>query len=103
MEIIVYKLSGCGFCKRLLASLDGEGISYILRSAADPENREDCDKMNALFESAHYPKVVLYKGDETSFIVSSSAKRMPEVDKLHFYYYNTVDDIINVIKKQNEA
>ena len=99
MKIIVYKLTSCGFCKKLLEALGGEGMEHEVRSVSDPDNTEDCNKMDALFGTARYPKVVIKKDNDTIFVVPNDATKLPDVPNIKIHHYSTPQDVINVIKQ----
>lgn len=99
MKIRVFKLEGCGFCSELSKALDKEKVPYTSIDVLDPTYSSQIQELEDYFQCNRYPKVVLSVGrSKNVFINPSNGSTLPPLGDNIFTYYNSIQDILEIIK-----
>lgn len=101
MKIRLFKLAHCRFCAEAEKMLSGHGYTVRAVDVSDPENREQCDRLEDFFESTRYPKLILENKSKTVFINPYEGKKMPPFGDNVFEYFESIEQILEIVKKYN--
>ena len=102
MDIEFYKIEGCNVCKETAKALKGLGLSYEEFDADDDSNTRVITWMEDFFDSAKYPKLIVYKDGITYFINPSGSKELSNGIITKYLWYNSVEDIATHLKNINK-
>jgi glutaredoxin len=105
MKVRVFKMEGCGFCDDTIKILKKSKIPFTAIEVSDPEYRAQIHKLEQFFEDTRYPKLILEVGYSKSVFINPQKGKNDNLTQLgdnYFEYYNSVDEIIEIIKKHRD-
>jgi len=105
MKVTLFKMEGCGFCEETTKALKKGKIPFTAIEASDPDHRDHIYKIEQFFEDTRYPKLILEVGYSKSVFINPQKGKNDNLTRLgdnYFEYYNSVDEIIEIIKKHRD-